>query len=66
MTNQSVKEAIKEILCDGMIFIPCKSCGETWFVPANFKNISVASFICNKCLTTRAINSSLSERIGGV
>lgn len=40
MTNQSVKETIKGILRDGMIFVPCKSCGETWFVSANFKNLS--------------------------
>ena len=45
--EQTVKKAIKEILHNGMIFVPCKSCGETWFVPGNAIG---SAFICNKCI----------------
>lgn len=48
--EQIVKEAIKEVLHDGMIFIPCVSCGETWFIPSDHLNALEKSFICVKCL----------------
>lgn len=48
--EQVVKKAIKETLHIGMIFVPCKSCGETWFVPSDHLNALEKSFIYVKCL----------------
>ena len=44
-----VKKAIKEVLHEGMRLVSCKSCGETWFVPGNLKNIINNDFICVGC-----------------
>lgn len=47
--EQTVKKAIKEALYEGMHLVSCKSCGETWFVPGNFKDIMNNDFICVRC-----------------
>lgn len=44
-----IKEQIKEALHEGMCFVSCKSCGETWFVPGNLKDIMNNDFICIRC-----------------
>lgn len=47
--EQIVKTAVKEAIHEGMCLVSCKSCGETWFVPGNLKDIMNNDAICFRC-----------------